>query len=182
MRHVVLLLALLLAACQTKPGEVHPRMPQMVVPVDPQEPPQPRDATLQQGIEVGEIALQGSAAGQIAGVGAISSTDLREALINTLASRGLLAASRPAYRLDMRISDARTPTIPGPFETEIGITAVYVLRDAGTGAEVWRADMDTSAQRKVTAGLPEPVLMERDALEEAIRDNIARMLELLYRR
>ncbi len=172
----------MLAACQTKPGEVHPRMPQMVVPVDPQEPPQPKDGTLQHGIEVGEVTLDGNAAGQIGSVGAISRNDLREALINTLASRGLLAASRPAYWLDMRISDARTPAIPGPFETQVAMTASYVLKDAQTGIEVWRASADTSAERKITTGLPEPVLMERDALEQALRDNMARMLGLLYQR
>lgn len=182
MRYLVLILALILAACQTKSGEVHPRMPQMVVPVDPAEPPQPRDGTLQQGIEVGEIALDGSAAGQIGEVGAISRNDLREALINTLASRGLLAASRPVYRLDMRIDGARTPTIPGPFETEVSVAATYVLTDAATGSEVWRTTAETSVQRKITAGFPEPVLMERDALEQAIRDSIARMLSQLYRR
>jgi hypothetical protein len=157
-------------------------MPQMVVPVDSQDPPQPKDSTLQHGIEVGEITLDGNAAGQIGSVGAISRDDLREALINTLASRGLLAASRPAYRLNMRISDARTPAISGPFETQIAITANYVLRDAQTGIEVWRVSADTSAKRKITTGLPEPVLMERDALEQAIRENIARMLGLLYQR
>jgi hypothetical protein len=172
----------MLAACQTKSGEVHPRMPQMVVPVDSQDPPQPKDGTLQQGIEVGEITLDGNAAGQIGSVGAISRDDLREALINTLASRGLLAASRPAYRLDMRISDARTPAIPGPFETWVAIIANYVLRDAQTGIEVWSTSADTSAERKITTGLPEPVLLERDALEQAIRENIARMLGFLYQR
>ncbi|WP_198038829.1 LPS assembly lipoprotein LptE [Skermanella stibiiresistens] len=182
MRYVIPLLTILLAACQTAPGDVHPRMPQMVVPTDSSDPAQPRDGTLQQGIEVGEIALEGAAAGQIGGVGAISRDDLREALINTLASRGLLAASRPVHRLDMRITDATTPTIPGPFETRITITATYVLRNAQTGTEVWRANEATVAERKITSGLPEPVLMERDALEEAIRENIARMLGLLYQR
>jgi hypothetical protein len=82
----------------------------------------------------------------------------------------------------MQISDARTPAISGPFETQVAITANYVLRDAQTGIEVWRASADTSAERKITTGLPEPVLMERDALEQAIRENIARMLGFLYQR
>jgi hypothetical protein len=178
MRHF-LIAVFVLAACSIGPIPA-PRMPFMVVkPSDTNALPEPDDPALQQGLEVDSVTIADPVRSSVP----IEPDTLREALINSLASHGLLAASRPAYRLQMSVASVTLPA--DPMEFWIGIQIDYRLMSTADASIPWTESIATTGQatgNAVPADFANYAVNIREAMELAVQDNIRQMLDRLYQK
>jgi hypothetical protein len=108
---------------------------------------------------------------------ALDAATLREAIVNSLAARGGYVYGTPRYVLEATVEgvDQSLDDIVLGVDVVVGVTVDYRLVEAATGSTAYRqriATSDTQAFRFLSAGE-----RSRDALEAAVRRNIAAFLE-----
>ncbi|WP_192499308.1 hypothetical protein [Skermanella pratensis] len=173
MKRVVpgLLLVALLAGCQAPV-----RMSNMIVP-DTERIAGQTGRPL--AVEVGSVG-RGSSWNVLNQV-QVADLDLREALINSLAVRGALAASQPRYRVDAEL----LRTTRGLQEILMGLNVTaeveirYLVTDTATGAVVFSRPI-VSTGTASSSDYFSPTERTRVATERAIQDNMRKLLAELY--
>ncbi|UEM22397.1 hypothetical protein JL100_006530 [Skermanella mucosa] len=173
MKRVVpgLLLVALLAGCQAPV-----RMSNMIVPGTDRIAGQ-TDRAL--AVQVGSVS--GGSSLNVLNQIRVSDLDLREALINSLAVRGALAASQPRYRVDAEL----LRTTRGLQEILLGLNVTaeveirYLVTDTATGAVVLSRPI-VSTGTASSSDYFSPTERTRVATERAIQDNMRKLLAELY--
>ncbi|QQP88245.1 hypothetical protein IGS68_19615 [Skermanella sp. TT6] len=173
MKRVVpgLLLAALLAGCQAPV-----RMSNMIVPGTEEIAGQTGRAL---AVQVGSVG--GGSSLNVLNQIEVSDLDLREAMINSLAVRGALAASQPRHRVDAEL----VRTTRGLQEILLGLNVTaeveirYLVTDAATGAVVLSRPI-VSTGTASSSDYFSPTERTRVATERAIQDNMRKLLAELY--
>jgi hypothetical protein len=167
LRYMLMSGLLLVSGCAAEPV----RMPFMVAPASL---PAPSYVDYRGAIAVEPVAVRTRPPPWGAGV---SESVLREALVNSLAVRGLFVYGRPEYGLSATLErvDQKLDELVLGLDITVGVTMRYELKDSLTGGTVLRREIstaDTQPFRYLSA-------KERSqaALEAAIRRNIAAFLD-----
>lgn len=107
----------------------------------------------------------------------VSEGTLREALVNSLAVRGLFVQGEPRYALSATLerADQKLDGLLLGLDITVDVTMSYELRDSRTGAAALRREIGTAYTRPFRYLSAKE--RSQEALEAAIRRNIASFLD-----